>query len=32
MTVKQAFDKAQLSLQKHYPTDPYKWGGFVLIE
>lgn len=32
MTMKQAFDKAQLSLQKRYPTDPYKWGGFVLIE
>ena len=30
--MKQAFEKAQMDLRKRYPEEPYKWGGFVLIE
>ena len=32
LPMKQAFEKAQMDLRKRYPEEPYKWGGFVLIE
>lgn len=27
----QSFEKAQMEMRKKYPTEPYKWAGFVLV-
>jgi len=31
-SIEQSFNKAQLTMSKKYPDDPYKWGAFVLYQ